>query len=411
MRFTVSGALLALLAVDGVVANSWFGRTAYNKWHETELERWLNDYNVPYPTPADRKDLEKLIKDNWNDKVVVPYNSWDLAQLQKYLSLKGEEVQKGAEKNKDSLIAQVKSSWADTEDKTSEAYTSVQNWIFDSWTESQLKSFLDYHGIKSPQPRTRDTLLTEARSNYQAIANKAGETAAYPGDWLFKQWTDSDLKSWSDSRGIPVYQGTKRNQLIANVRRNSRIASNNLSAWSASAAATAQAATHSISDAIFDTWSDSQLKKWADERGVKVPQGSKRNELIALVRRQNALLNQSASSVASNAASAYGAATSSASNQYAQATDDAALKLEYLQSAFFSYVDWAKSQIGLAASTASASGASASYQASKSASSASKSASSAASSVSKSASKAGQKAYDAATESARAAKDRVKEEL
>jgi len=126
-------------------------------------------------------------------------------------------------------------------------------------------------------------------------------------------------------------------------------------------------------------------------------------------------LNQSASSVASNAASAYGAATSSANNQYAQAPNDAALKLEYLQDAFFSYVDWAKSQIGLAASTASASGASASYQASKSASSASKSGYSAASSVSKSvsksASKSAQKAYDAATESARAAKDRVKEEL
>jgi len=272
------------------------------------------------------------------------------------------------------------------------------------WTESQLKSFLDYHGIKSPAPRTRDSLLTTARSNYQTIANKAGETAAYPGDWLFKQWSDSDLKAWSDQRGIPVYQGTKRNQLIANVRRNSRIASNNLSAWSASVAATAQSATQSVSDAIFDTWSDSQLKKWADERGIKVPQGSKRNELLALVRRQNALLSQSASSVAASAASAYGAATSSAGNQYAQATNDAALKLEYLQSAFFSYVDWAKSQIGLAASTASASGASASYYASKSVSSATKS-------ISKSASKSAQKAYDGATERAQVAKDYIKEEL
>jgi len=218
MRFTVTGALLALLAVDGVVASSWFGRTAYNKWHETELERWLSDNGVPYPTPADRKDLENLVKDNWNDKVVVPYNSWDIEQLQKYLSLKGEEVKKGTEKNKESLVQQVKAGWADTEDKTTEAYTTVSNWIFDSWTESQLKSFLDYHGIPSPQPRTRDTLLTTARSNYQTVANKVGETTAYPGDWLFKQWSDSDLKSWADSRGIPTYQGTKRNQLIANVR-------------------------------------------------------------------------------------------------------------------------------------------------------------------------------------------------
>lgn len=45
---------------------------AYNKWHETELERWLSDHDIPYPTPADRKDLENLVKDNWQDKVVDP---------------------------------------------------------------------------------------------------------------------------------------------------------------------------------------------------------------------------------------------------------------------------------------------------------------------------------------------------
>ena len=45
---------------------------AYNKWHETELERWLSDHDVPYPAAADRKDLENLVKDNWQQKVVNP---------------------------------------------------------------------------------------------------------------------------------------------------------------------------------------------------------------------------------------------------------------------------------------------------------------------------------------------------
>lgn len=27
---------------------------------------------MPYPTPADRKDLESLVKDNWQQKVVDP---------------------------------------------------------------------------------------------------------------------------------------------------------------------------------------------------------------------------------------------------------------------------------------------------------------------------------------------------
>ena len=87
--------------------------TAYNKWHETELERWLSDHNVPYPTPADRKDLENLVKDNWNAQVVEPYNSWDTKQLQSYLTLKGQQATKGTEKNKDKLVNQVKSTWGD----------------------------------------------------------------------------------------------------------------------------------------------------------------------------------------------------------------------------------------------------------------------------------------------------------
>jgi hypothetical protein len=275
------------------------------------------------------------------------------------------------------------------------------------WTESQLKSFCDYHGIPSPQPRTRDSLLKTARENYQSIADKTGETIAYPGDWLFQSWSDSDLKSWCDARGIAVPQGTKRNQLIAKVRRNSRIASDTLAAWSASVSSSASAATSSVSDAVFNTWSESQLKKWADERGIKVPQGSKKNELLALVRKHNKSLNDEAARMASTASSAYGAATSSANNQYARATDDAALKYGNVQSVLYSYIDWAKGQFGFATSTASHVAASASYSAARSASSVSKSAASSASS----ASKVGQKAYDAATESAQKARDYAKEEL
>jgi hypothetical protein len=381
MRFS-----LLLLTAEVATASSWFGKTVYNKWHETELERWLSDNNVPYPTPADRKDLENLIKNNWNDYIVTPYNSWDANQLSKYLTAKGEEIQKGAEKNKDALVSQVKASWSDTEDKANEAYGSTKDWIFDSWSDSQLKAFADRNGIPVPQPRTRDVLLKNARENYQIVANKANEYTAYPGNWLWASWSDSDLKAWCDERGINVPQNGKRDQLIASVRRNSRVASDSLAAWSASVSSKAASATDYISDAIFDTWSDSQLKKYADEKGIKVPQGSKRNEIIALARRKNAQLSSEAARVSASAASAFGAATSSAGNEYASVTADAALKYQYAQSAFFSYVDWLKLQIGIASATASSAASGASKEAYKSASSASKSASSAYTKASKAAS-------------------------
>lgn len=104
--------------------------TAYNKWHETELERWLSDHDVPFPTAADRKDLVDLVKSHWEDKVATPYNSWDSEQLQSYLASKGAEVKKGTEKNKDSLLEQVKGYWYETADQASDSYSSVQDWVF-----------------------------------------------------------------------------------------------------------------------------------------------------------------------------------------------------------------------------------------------------------------------------------------
>jgi hypothetical protein len=104
----------------------------YNKWHETELERWLSDHGIPYPTPADRKDLQDLVQKNWDDNVVKPYNGWDTNQLSNYLKSQGQDIKKGTEKNKDSLLTQVQNSWKHTADSTNDAYSNVQNWIFDT---------------------------------------------------------------------------------------------------------------------------------------------------------------------------------------------------------------------------------------------------------------------------------------
>lgn len=108
------------------------GRVAYNKWHETELERWLSDHSIPYPTPSDRKDLQDLVQKNWEDNVVKPYNSWDTNQLQNYITSQGQQVAKGAEKSKDSLLKQVTGLWAETVDQANSAYVSVENWLFDT---------------------------------------------------------------------------------------------------------------------------------------------------------------------------------------------------------------------------------------------------------------------------------------
>ncbi|KFY17134.1 hypothetical protein V492_00867, partial [Pseudogymnoascus sp. VKM F-4246] len=298
----------------------------YNKWHETELERWLSDHDIPHPTPADRADLEKLVQENWNSKIVSPYSDWDTTQLKAYLTERSQEASNAAGANKDSLIESVKNYWYETEDKAEDAFSSVKDWIFDSWTDSQLKAFADKHGIPVPQPRKRDDLLQKIRYDYETVAKKAGNSISYPGNWLYETWSESDLKEWLDTHGIPAPQPATRDKLIASVRRNSRLATLKAQSSMTQAQKEAQKAADSISDTIIANWDDSKIKEWADKNGVKVPQGSKHAELLAILRKHRAKLLDD--TLSATAASGYGAATSKAGNQWARATEDAQLKAQ-----------------------------------------------------------------------------------
>ncbi|KFZ13430.1 hypothetical protein V502_06619 [Pseudogymnoascus sp. VKM F-4520 (FW-2644)] len=311
---------------QGVVASNWFSKSIYNKWHETELERWLADHDIPHPSPADRADLEKLVQENWHSKIVSPYSDWDTTQLKAYLSERSQEASNAAGANKDSLIENVKNYWYETEEKAEDAFSSVKDWIFDSWTDSQLKAFADKHGIPVPQPRKRDDLLHKIRYDYETIAKKAGDSISYPGNWLYETWSESDLKEWLDTHGIPAPQPATRDKLIASVRRNSRLATLKAQSSMTAAQKEAQKAADSISDSIIANWDDSKIKEWADKNGVKVPQGSKHAELLAILRKYRAKLLDD--TLSATAASGYGAATSKANNQWARATEDAQLKAQ-----------------------------------------------------------------------------------
>lgn len=282
-----------------------------------------------------------------------------------------------------------------------------------SWTESQLKSFLDYHHVPNPSPRTRDSLLSTARSNYQKVADKAGETAAYPGNWLYQSWSDSDLKAWLDERGVPVPQPSTRDKLVASLRRNSKIAADRASANLASASKSAQNAQQSLSDQLLESWGDSQIKEWLDKNGVKVPQGSKRNELVALARKHSAQLT--GDNVSASAASAYGAATSSAGNYYAEGTAKAYGAFQYYYDVIANQLGFASEEaqksLSSASSVASASASSLSSKASVEATKASAQGSKSASSASKEASKSAVSASKDASKSASSASSRAKAEL
>lgn len=138
-------------------------------------------------------------------------------------------------------------------------------------------------------------------------------------------------------------QPTTRDRLIASVRRNGRLATLQAISKASSVSKSAEQAQSTLSEALFNAWSDSELKKFLDSHGVNIPQGSRRNELIALARKHSASLQSQASTASQSAADYLGAATSRAGNEYARATEDAKLKS---QDAFDSAVQsWSDSRL------------------------------------------------------------------
>lgn len=62
------------------------------------------------------------------------------------------------------------------------------------WPPSAVEKFLERHNVAKPTPATRQSYLNAAKENYNSIVTKLGETAAYPGNWLYESWSDADLK-------------------------------------------------------------------------------------------------------------------------------------------------------------------------------------------------------------------------
>lgn len=136
---------------------------------------------------------------------------------------------------------------------------------------------------------TRQTLLDAVRNNYASIAKASSQTINYPGKWLYAHWSDSDLKDYLDRRGIEVPQPYTRDKLISHVRRASHAGTMEAKGKASDASVAAKHAQQRVSDDMFNAWSETELKNLLDKHGIRVPQGSKRNELIALARRHRHL--------------------------------------------------------------------------------------------------------------------------
>lgn len=148
---------------------------------------------------------------------------WSESRLKNFLESRGVDVPQYSKK--DELVAYVKAN----KNKHQSKYGM---WTFQDWSVENLRNWLAEQGHNTADYATasRDELVNSANSAL-ASASSAGEstfatiTAALAqatnkvkGD-TFETWSDSDLKAYLDSYGIKTYQGSNRNQLLAEVRR------------------------------------------------------------------------------------------------------------------------------------------------------------------------------------------------
>ncbi len=69
-------------------------------------------------------------------------------------------------------------------------------------------------------------------------------------------------------RALPTANSIQRDNLIASVRRNSRLAYLKMQDQAASATASAQQAYKTLTDMVIDAWSESELKNFCDKNGI-----------------------------------------------------------------------------------------------------------------------------------------------
>ncbi|KAK9465650.1 hypothetical protein V1512DRAFT_265537 [Lipomyces arxii] len=288
---------------------------AYNTWDTKQITQWLHDNKIKYTHEQSRDDLLGLVRKNWNAVTASPgpFATWSDDRIINYLNQKGVDIADSAKDNRNWLLTTAHEAWEKSGFDTEETHTHIKDWIFDSWSDSALKRFLDEHQFGASAATTRDALLKKIKANYDHIAKNAKNAKSETQEassWLFNAWSDSELADWLTSHGYDVPRNSDRNTLISLIKKYSYQASNQAVGAKNSAQAVFQKmnaemldTTGAVKDTVFDTWSESQLKLFLDKHGVPVPQPTKKDKLLALARKNKYYLKQDLEKSADLAAS------------------------------------------------------------------------------------------------------------
>ncbi|ODQ78117.1 hypothetical protein BABINDRAFT_163133 [Babjeviella inositovora NRRL Y-12698] len=184
---------------------------------------------------------------------------------------KANDVQSDAAKKVDDVTNQV----AASKKKAKDSYESITSWVFDTWSTATLKSYLKANDIKFKADETKKQLVIRAKKNYRTIADANKATGWYPGNWLYKAWTEEDLAAWLKKFGIPFASGSSKNELVSKVKNNIYLATRDKKDSYSSFLDDLELSDADIFDRagkvkrlFIETWSESQLREWLADHEV-----------------------------------------------------------------------------------------------------------------------------------------------
>lgn len=137
----------------------------------------------------------------------------------------------------------------------------------DTWSDSRLKSYLDARGVPVPQASKSDELRAMVRRN----SHKAWTTW---NSWSFDNWSIENLREYLKANGDAAAKKTAekssatRDELVSSAQSAYSSASSAGGSTYASATSYLAKATDSAKTSTFDTWSESELKKYLESYGV-----------------------------------------------------------------------------------------------------------------------------------------------
>lgn len=142
--------------------------SAIDSWSDTRLKGYLDARGVPVPHASKTDELRALVRKNYH-KASTGWNSWtfddfSVENLKDYLKANGDDAaKKTAEKSgatRDELVSAAQSAYASASSAGGSTYASATSYLtqatdsvrksaFDTWSESDLKNYLDSYGIVS----------------------------------------------------------------------------------------------------------------------------------------------------------------------------------------------------------------------------------------------------------------------